>query len=161
MKKPLLYIETSVVSYLTGRPSQNTIVAGHQVATQKLWAVLSDNFSPYISDLLLQEAGQGEAGQTRIRLDAVKDFPVLDVDSEVERIAKLLLESKAVPEKCPEDAVHIAVASVNSIELIVTWNFKHINNPVMKKKMREVLANAGYVLPEICSPDELLEINDE
>jgi len=159
--KPLLYIETSAVSYLTGRPSQNTIIAGHQAATQKLWAFLSDKFSPHISDLLLQEAGQGDAAQAKTRLDAVDGFPVLDVDQEVERIAGILLESKAVPAKCPEDAVHIAVAAVNRMELIVTWNFKHINNPVMKHKMREVLTTAGYILPEICSPDELLEVYDE
>jgi len=91
----------------------------------------------------------------------VKQFPVLDVDEEVERAAGLLLSKKAVPEKCPEDAVHIAVAAVNNMGLIATWNFRHINNPVMKRKMREVLSDVGYVLPEICSPDELLEMGDE
>ena len=76
-------------------------------------------------------------------------------------LAQLLIDRKAVPRKCPEDAVHIAVASVNKIDLIATWNFKHINNPAMKQRMREVLADANYILPEICSPDELLEVDDE
>lgn len=159
--KPLLYIETSVVSYLTGRPSQDTIIAGHQAATQRFWSLLFDSFVPHISDLLLQEAGQGDSAQAKTRLEAVEGFPVLDVDQEVERVAGILLERKTVPAKCPEDAVHIAVAAVNGMDLIVTWNFKHINNPVMKQQMRAVLAATGYALPEICSPDELLEVDDE
>lgn len=53
------------------------------------------------------------------------------------------------------------MAAVNGMDLIVTWNFKHINNPVMKQKMREVLMSAGYRLPEICSPDELLDADYE
>ena len=57
--------------------------------------------------------------------------------------------------------MHIAIASVNKMDLIVTWNFKHINNPVMKQRMRDVLARSGYVLPEICSPDELLEVEND
>lgn len=161
MMKPLVYIETSVVSYLAGRPSQNTIIAGHQAATQELWSALAIRFSPYISDLLLQEAGQRDPAQAKTRLDAVDGFPVLDVDEEVERVAGMLVESKAVPATCPEDAVHIAVAAVYGMDLIVTWNFKHINNPVMKQIMRDVLASADYRLPEICSPDELLEATDE
>ena len=79
----------------------------------------------------------------------------------MEQVASKLLERKAVPAKCPEDAVHIAVAAVNGMDLIVTWNFKHINNPTMKQQMREVLTEIGYILPEICSPDELLEVDDE
>lgn len=159
--KLLLYIETSVVSYLTGRPSQNPIIAGHQAATQELWAVLSGMFSPYISDLLLQEAGKGDPVQAKTRLDAVDGLMALDVDQEVEQVAGMLIENGAVPAKCTEDAVHIAVAAVNGMDLIVTWNFKHINNPVMKQKMRDVLMSAGYRLPEICSPDELLEADYE
>jgi len=46
------------------------------------------------------------------------------------------------------------------MDLIVTWNFKHINNPVLKRRMRDVLVGTGYSLPEICSPDELLEVDD-
>lgn len=160
MKKKL-YIETSVVSYLTARVSSNKILAGHQVATQNFWAIVYDLFELYISELVLQEISRGDNSMALTRQNAVSGIPLLDVDHEVERVAGILIANKAVPEKYPEDAVHIAVAAVNKIELIATWNFKHINNPVMKGKMREALAEAGYALPEICSPDELLEVEDE
>ncbi len=156
-----LYIETSVVSYLVGRASTNTVIAGHQAATQELWVILKHKFIPHIPDLVLQEAADGAPELAALRIEALKDIPVLDVDRDVEMLAQLLIDRKAVPRKCPEDAVHIAVASVNKIDLIATWNFKHINNPAMKQRMREVLADANYILPEICSPDELLEVDDE
>lgn len=53
--------------------------------------------------------------------------------------------------------MHIAVASVSDIDFIVTWNFKHINNPFMKQQIRNVVNSMGYTMPEICSPEELLE----
>ena len=67
----------------------------------------------------------------------------------------------AIPRTSPEDPVHIAVAAVHGMDLIVTWNFKHINNPILKHRMRSTLVLAGYVLPEIFSPDELAEASDD
>ena len=159
--KRKLYIETSVVSYLVGRASPNTVIAGHQAATQALWKILNRRFAPFISDLVIQESSGGDTAQASMRLEAIKAMPVLAVDHDVESVARILIKQKAVPEKCPEDAVHIATAAVNKMDLIVTWNFKHINNPVMKQRMRDVLARNGYALPEICSPDELLEVDDD
>ena len=78
--KPLLYIETSVVSYLTARPSANTIIVGHQAATQELWSGLGSRFRPSISDLLLQEVIRGDPTRAEARLTAVEAFLVLDVD---------------------------------------------------------------------------------
>jgi hypothetical protein len=68
-----------------------------------------------------------------------------------------LLKGLAIPSEYPDDALHIAIATVNGMDFIVTWNFKHINNPVMRAKIRAVVENAGYVAPEICSPEEVVE----
>ena len=61
----------------------------------------------------------------------------------------------AIPEKFPEDALHIAIASVEKIDFIATWNFKHINNPFTKNKIKEIIENAGYICPVLASPEEL------
>ncbi len=57
----------------------------------------------------------------------------------------------------PEDAAHIALAVVNGIEYLVTWNFKHIANPAMRSKINKVCTAAGYVPVTICTPEELSE----
>ncbi len=150
-----LYIETSIVSYLVARPSKNIVIAGHQAATQDMWAIL-DNFDAYISDMVIQEASKGDEIQAALRLKEIARFPLLELDEEAKNLAYSLIESKSVPETSLEDALHIAVAAVNGMDMIATWNFKHINNPITKSFIRQTIEQNGYPCPEICSPDELL-----
>jgi predicted nucleic acid-binding protein len=155
--KAKVYVETTVVSYLTGRPTRDLMIAARQEETRALWPRLSSDFDTYISALVYEEASRGNEEQAQQRLTALKPFPVLDVESEARDLAARLLAAKAVPEEFPEDAVHIATAAVNGIDILLTWNFSHINNPFKKMLIRQAIENAGYRCPEICSPDELME----
>jgi predicted nucleic acid-binding protein len=158
MKK--IYIETSVVSYCVADRSENIRVAGHQLSTLAMWRELNE-YDVYISDIVVEEASVGNEEQIALRLNAIKEFKVLEIDEKVGKLAELLLQKKVVPEKCPEDAMHIAVATVNEIDFIVTWNFKHINNPFTKNKIRQVIEENGGCCPVLCSPEELIGENDE
>lgn len=155
-----IYIETSVISFLTARQSKDVVLAGHQASTHIFWSRKKD-FELFISDMVIQECEKGDADCAQSRIQAITGLPVLSVDKEVEHLASELINKGAIPKKSLEDAVHIAVASVSAIDFIVTWNFKHINNPFMKQQIRNVIVNQGYAMPEICSPDELLEAIDE
>jgi predicted nucleic acid-binding protein len=152
--KQKIYIETSVISYLVASPSKNLVVAAHQASTTDLWKNIN-KFDVFISDLVIQEASRGDEGQSLNRLNIMEKFPVLKVDDEAKELARALLTGNAIPEKCPEDALHISVAAVNGIDVIVTWNFKHINNPFTRKMIRNIIESRGIVCPEICSPEEL------
>ncbi len=88
-------------------------------------------------------------------------FKELEINASCKKLAEVLIEAGAVPKKFPEDALHIAVASVHAVDLIVTWNFKHINNPVIRAKIRQIVESQGLVCPELCSPDEFLGEIDE
>lgn len=157
--KPKVYVETTVVSYFTGRATRDLVIAAHQEETRALWPRLSSEFDSYISALVYEEAGRGNEELARKRLDAVAPFPVLDVDQEARDLAAQLLATKTIPDEFPEDALHIAVAAVNGIGILLTWNFAHINNPFKKMLIRQTVENAGYLCPEICSPEELMEGN--
>jgi len=157
--KPKVYIETTVAGYLTGRATRDLMIAARQEETRALWPRLTSDFDTYISALVYEEAGRGNEEQARKRLAAVDPFPVLDVDQESHDLARRLLADKAIPEEFPEDAMHIAVAAVNGIDILLTWNFAHINNPFKKMLIRQTVENSGYRCPEICSPDELMEAN--
>ena len=152
-----VYIETSVVSYFTSRPSRDLVVAGHQEATRTLWPLLLDRWAGYVSALVYQEAGQGDVEQATRRLEAIEGLPMLDVTTESECLSDKLLAERAVPREFPEDALHIAVAAVNGMDVLLTWNFAHLNNPNTRRQARRVVESEGYACPEICSPDELLE----
>jgi predicted nucleic acid-binding protein len=153
-----IYIETTVVSYLTAKPSRDIMVAGHQEATRELWAKLTTKYETYVSALVFQEAGKGDPEQVKMRLAAIADFPMLDIDDEARSLAEKIITKKGIPTEYPEDALHIAIAAVNGIEVIITWNFAHLNNPFTRKKIRKIVEGEGYSCPEICSPEELLEV---
>ena len=155
-----IYIETSVVSYLTARTSNNLVIAGHQVVTKYFWDKL-DAANAFISELVLQEASKGDPDAAKMRLDAIENLKELEIDEDCKKIAKFLIENKAIPEEFPEDALHIAVATVHNMDVIVTWNFRHINNPVTRKNIKNVISEAGYNVPELCSPEEFLGENYE
>ena len=155
-----IYIETSVISYLTARPSKNIVIAGHQIVTKDFWEQIDIN-NTFISELVLLEAGKGDEVAAKMRLDAIDSLKKLPIDEDCKKLAQVLIDKKAIPEEFPEDALHIAVASVNNMDVIVTWNFKHINNPATRKSIKHAISEAGYNVPELCSPEEFLGDNYE
>jgi predicted nucleic acid-binding protein len=152
-----LYLETTVVSYFVARPSRDLLVAGHQEATRELWPKLTAEYETYVSALVFAEAGRGDEGQARARLKAIVPFRMLDADDEAHALAKKIVEGRGVPREFPEDALHLAIAAVNGLDVVVTWNFAHMNNPFTRMMIRQIVENDGYRCPEICSPEELLE----
>ncbi len=63
----------------------------------------------------------------------------------------------AVPSTEPRDATHIAIAAVNGIDFLATWNFKHIMNPAVQHVIDAVCRDCGYEPATICTPEQLLE----
>lgn len=155
--KRKLYLETTVVSYFTARPSRDLLVAGHQEVTRELWPSLTTVFDTYVSALVYEEAARGDAEQASRRLAAIKFFRMLDIDEHTRMLAEKIVAGKGIPLEYPEDALHIAVAAINGIAVVVTWNFAHLSNPFTRMMVRQIVENEGYVCPEICSPEELLE----
>src|SRR5437763_8003300 len=107
--KSKVYLETSVVSYLTARPSRDLVVAAHQQITQEWWSNRSSDFDLYASQLVIQEAGAGDAQMARLRLAALDQIPLLNVSQEAAALARLLVDKGPIPEKAALDALHIAV----------------------------------------------------
>ena len=155
-----IYVETSVLSYLTARPSRDVVIAGRQEVTREIWPRLLTEYDTYVSALVCEEAGRGDPEQARARLAAAAPFAMLDIDQECQALAERIVEEKGIPEEYPEDALHVAVAAVNGISAIITWNFGHLNNPFTRMMVRQSVENEGYRCPEICTPEELLEVEE-
>jgi predicted nucleic acid-binding protein len=157
--KKRVYIETTVVSYFTARPSRDIIMAGHQETTRDFWPDLNAKYETYISAIVYEEAGKGDPDQAKMRLAAIEAFPMLDIDEEARFLAQRIIAGRGIPVEYPEDALHIAVAAVNGMDVLVTWNFAHLNNPFTRRTVRRIVEREGYFCPEICSPQELLEVD--
>lgn len=152
--KPRVYIETTVLSYLTALPSRDLVRAAHQQITLEWWA-LRDAFELYVSDAVLAEARMGDPAAAARRLAAAQPLPVLAANDDAQDLASALLTAAAMPRKAALDAVHVAVAAVNGMDYLVTWNCAHIANAVMRPRIEAVCRSAGFEPPTICTPEEL------
>ena len=150
-----VYIESSVISYLTARASRDLVSAARQAITQDWWDNRRAPFDIFISALVEEEISKGDHFAAQRRLEAVDKIPSLDISPEAEELAEYLLSSKAVPENSTEDALHIGIAAANGVDFLLTWNFKHINNAQTKAIIEEVIAQHDMVCPILCSPEEL------
>lgn len=156
MEKFSVYLETSVVSYYTSRPSRDLIVAARQQLTHEWWENYREQMETYVSTLVIQEAEVGDSIAARRRLEAIADLPVLELNAHVLDLAKSLVNMGPIPEEFFEDALHIAVAAIHGIHFLLTWNCHHINNPHMRPDIIRVVQSFGYTCPVICTPDEFM-----
>lgn len=152
--KPRVYIETSVVSYLTARPSQNIITAAQQLITKEWWAIAAA-YDLCTSQLTLDEATKGDAEAASQRLSVLGSLPLLTLDEDARRLGEQLVRQLAFPSKALDDAYHVAIAAVNGVDYLVTWNCKHIANVQMRAQIDEVCRAAGFKPAAICTPQEL------
>lgn len=153
--RPRAYIETTIPSYLTAWPSRDLIRAAEQQQTVLWWARRAE-YELVGSELLLEECGAGDPAAAAARLAAITDLPVLEQGPDVAALAEALVREVPLPRNAVADAMHIALAAVHGIEFLVTWNCRHIANPVLRPQVEAVCRAAGYEPPVICTPGELL-----
>lgn len=157
--KRRIYLETSVISYLTARPSRTIIGAAHQRMTSAWWDKRHD-YELFVSELVLRECAAGDADAAQRRLEIVKSIPLLVATEEAYSLADALLRKGIVPAKAAEDSLHIAIATIHAVDYLLTWNCKHIANPELQRMIMDYLNEQGQFLPFICTPEELLGASD-
>lgn len=151
-----VYIETSIIGYLTARSSNNLILMANVETTREWWDKRRSQFSLYISQIVLDEVAQGDMEVAARRLEILRDFPLLDINEAVLDLAAQFLSKSNLPPKASDDALHIAAATVYGLDYLLTWNCKHIANAQIQKKLIQISLDAGYELPTICTPYELM-----
>ena len=151
-----VYIETSIIGYLTARSSNNLILMASVEVTREWWDIRRTQFTLYISQVVLDEVGRGDAQIANRRLELLRDFPLLEVSEAVQSLAAQFLNKSNLPPKATDDALHIAAATVYGLDYLLTWNCKHIANAQIQKKLAQISFDAGYELPTICTPYELM-----
>lgn len=156
---PSAYIETSIVSYLTARESSSLLGAAHQWVTRRWWERRSF-YRCFVSDVVIRECRAGDPSAASRRLDAIREFPSLAISDQAIEIAEALLARGIVPAKAAEDALHVAIATVHGLDFLLTWNCRHIANPVIQVRIAAYLGSIGWLLPFICTPEELLGEED-
>jgi len=154
-EKKKVYVETSVISNLTARPSHDIFDLARQMATRQWWESAAVTYRLYTSPLVGREAQRGDPDAASRRMAILRDIENLPIPAEAETLAGKLLDAAAVPHTSYEDAVHIATAAVSGMDYLVTWNCRHIANAVTMPKIYETCQLAGCKCPVICTPEQL------
>lgn len=153
-----IYLETSFFSYLTGRETPVELIALRQNSTRLWWRDESVKHNLFISQHVTTEAADGSPDMAAKRLEACRDLKMLDGSTdEVDRLAKALLAAHAVPNTEVTDAYHIATAAVHKMDVLLTWNCKHMANRFALPKTISVVQKAGYDCPAIVTPDDFMK----
>ena len=154
--KSRIYVETSVISYLAARPSDNAVNASRQYFSYQLWQ-RRERLGLVISEAVMAKATVGDAHAVGNRLVFCNALPLLGLPSDALALAEQLVAKRAIPAKAFTDALHIATAALHKVDLIASWNFKHIAGPVARRKIEQTLATLGQFVPTIATPEEILE----
>ena len=153
--KPKVYIESSTISYLTARPTDEPIRKAKQILTQQWWE-WRESFELYISQTVVDEIRDGDPGAAKLRLRAIQGIPFLNLDDDVERLANVFLSSGAVPNQAKPDAQHIAYAAVFGMNFLITWNQKHIAAEKKRRQIEAIIEGFGLTPPKLLTPEEHL-----
>lgn len=158
MDRARVYVESSVVSYSVGRVSRDLVVAAHQQVTLEWWANVLPRTDAYVSVFVLEEVGRGDPELAKQRLQRVKDWPLLAVVPDVERLAGLYLKELQIPGECAADAYHMALATHHGMDYVASWNCGHIASGRVQRLLEEINASEGIRTPMLCTPEELMEL---
>ena len=154
--RPKVYLETTIPSYLTAWASRDLVKAAHQQITREWWQHRA-RFDLYISQLVLREASGGDAEAARLRLEALKGVTVLALSPAASALAQQLVQQGPLPGNAVADALHIAIAVVNGMDYLLTWNCAHIANAAIRHRIEATCRASGYEPPVLCTPEELME----
>ena len=159
--KPRVYVETSVVSCLTGRESCDVMILGNQAATREWWQMQRERYELVTSSLVIKEAGISGREYACDSLAPLASLAVVEPTDESEALGRALTKLRALPSRAVQDAAHIALAVTNGMDYLATWSFRHIANPANALRINQVCRDAGYRPTIICTPAQLMETQHE
>jgi len=154
--KKRIYIETSFVSYLTNPISRDLVLAAHQEISQEWWRKKRKGYLLLSSSLTHKEASEGNPECARKRIEILSEIGLVEITQEAIDFSKELIKLAIIPDKANHDALHIAIATVNHVDFLLTWNCRHIANAIIQKKIAKVAKALGHETPYICTPIELM-----
>ena len=149
-----IYIESTIPSYVVARPSRDSIKAMRQQLTKDWWESKRKEHELFTSQIVLDEIGRGELEMAGKRIQLLEKVAFLDMTGEAKMLTREILESGLLPADADSDAAHIALATTHKMDILLSWNCKHIANPFIQADLRRLALGFGHALPVLCTPAE-------
>lgn len=157
MAKATVYIETTIVSYLTARPSRDIIRLADQTITRDWWQTQRDHFDLFTSQLVIIEASAGDPEAAKERLVVLNTLKIINSSEAAEKLASGLIAAAALPKNAARDALHVGIAAANGVDYLLTWNCAHLANGLLQSKIVQTCAAHGFRAPLIITPNLLFD----
>jgi|SRR3989339_1821387 len=157
MKKLKIYLDTSIWNFIFADDAPEK-----QEITKQFFSIIK-KFEIYISDVVLGEVDKASEQKKKILKEIILKYNpvILDGDPEIERIANIYIKKEVIPKSKYDDALHIAFSTYYEMDILLSWNYKHLANFTKKIKVLSVNLNEGYDKPlELITPIEVIG-NDE
>lgn len=145
--KPKIYLDTSVISVY-----DDPRIPQRQAQTQEFWKALKD-FKVYISEVTIKEISNNPNLRKRKRLlKLTENFNPLPITEKAQKLAQAYIRKKIIPKRYIDDALHLAIATVNGLDILVSWNCKHLINLRTKREANKINLAKGYKEIELVEP---------
>ncbi len=151
-----IYIESTIPSYIVARPARDLLQAARQQITRDWWDLRSSHHALFASQIVLDEIVGGEVAMAHKRLDLMANIPLLDLTDEARSLTQVVLGSGLLPPRADRDAAHIALATVHEMDILLSWNCRHIANAAIQRGLRQLVESSGLALPVLCTPEEII-----
>ncbi len=150
MKKLKIYLDTSVYSALYDKRNLN-----RQKQTENFWNFIK-NYELFFSDINLDEINGITNQELKNKLKyLLKNGTKIKFTPEVKELTEIYIKEGIIPKKYENDAIHIALTTVYSIDILISWNFKHIVKRKTRIGVNLINLKEGYRSIEILAPPEL------
>lgn len=150
-------METTIVSYLTARPTRDILMLSHQQLTQQWWDEQRGHYHLYISPLVIQEARMGDPDAAQRRLEVLGHLDALAPDAAIEGLGEQLRIALGIPERARLDAFHLAYAIYYEVDYLLTWNCAHLAGAHTLRRLTDFARREELWLPVICTPLEMVQ----
>jgi len=155
MVRNTIYLDTSVLNFFFEDKDLEKANSTRELFRE----IRNGKFNAYISELVLREIGRTR-GQKRERLLSLINtykIPWLEVTPECIELTEKYMGRKIFPAKYRDDGLHIAIATVHQIDVVVSWNLRHMVKLRTRREVKAVNIVEGYKEIEICTPMEVIE----
>jgi hypothetical protein len=156
--RPTVYLDTTIPSFLTAWPSRDIERARMQNVTREWWELHSWQFDVRVSEWVYLEARAGDAVAAQERIKALDELRRVERHSGAEELANKLMKECGLPENANTDAQHVALAAIHALKFLLTWNYRHMANDVLRPYMMYICRREGYTCPRIVTPDEIMRL---
>ena len=150
-----IYIESTIPSYVVARPARDLLQAARQQTSKDWWELKRQQHELFTSEIVLAEIGEGEAAMAQQRLEVMDGIKILRLTDDTEALTQRILESGLLPPDADRDAAHIALATISEMDILLSWNCRHIANASIQARLRRLAGEMGLALPVLCTPDEM------